>query len=73
MKKEAKRLIGFTRSNQKGFTLLEYAAGAAVLIGVVYGAMGAFGGGLNDFYVGLGNWASGQVSNLPGNQTPEQP
>lgn len=69
MKKETRRLIGLRRKDQKGFTLLEYAAGAAVIAGVAYSALTVFGVGLTNFYTGLGNWASNQVSNLPdGNQ-----
>lgn len=58
MKKDS-GLIGFRRVGDKGFTLLEYAAGAAVIAGVVYTAMSAFGGGLDTFYRGLGEWVSG--------------
>lgn len=59
MKKEKMKLLGLRRKAQKGFTLLEYAAGAAVIAGVAYGALSAFGSGLDTFYRGLGEWASG--------------
>ena len=35
--------------NEKGFTLLEYCAGAAVVAAVVYGALNAFGNKVDDF------------------------
>lgn len=42
--------------NQKGFTLLEYCAGAAVIAGVVYSGLSVMGGQMEGFFVGLGQW-----------------
>ena len=53
-----------TGKNQKerGFALLEYVAGAAVLLGIVYAAFSAMGGGFNTFFTSLGTWATGRAT-----------
>ncbi|MCB0337955.1 MAG: hypothetical protein KDD53_00055 [Bdellovibrionales bacterium] len=56
MKREERRKR-YGRS-ERGLSLLEYAAGAAVLISVVYVAMTAFSDGMSNFFNSLGNWAS---------------
>lgn len=53
------RLIGLARK-ERGYTLLEYCAGAAVLAGVVYGGLQFFGSSLAEFFNGLGRWVSSQ-------------
>ena len=45
-----------TSRRERGFTLLEYCAGAAVLIAVVYVGMDAFGQSLSAYFVALGTW-----------------
>lgn len=53
---------------QKGFTLLEYCAGAAVLMIIVYIAMRNFGFSLQTFLNALGTWAvdrGNDINNLP--------
>lgn len=57
---------------QKGSTLLEYTMAAAVLIGVVWGAMTTLGGSLKDVLDSVGAWATnraGQIDDpdMPGN------
>ena len=42
----------------KGFTLLEYAAGAAVILTVVMVGLNAMGGNLSTFFTNLGTWAT---------------
>jgi hypothetical protein len=49
---------------QKGFTLLEYTAGAAVIIGVVWVAVNAMGGSLRDVFDAISRWANGRVSQI---------
>ncbi len=44
--------------NEEGFTLLEYAAGAAVLLGIVVASLNIMGGQLGGFFEGVGNWAA---------------
>jgi len=60
-KNNKKRFLG----KEEGFTLLEYAAGAAILIATVYVGMTAFGGSLQGFFVKLGDWVGNQGNNLP--------
>ena len=42
--------------NNKGFTLLEYAMGAAVIATIVWGAMSVLGQNMSNFFGDLGNW-----------------
>ena len=41
---------------------LEYAAGAAIIITIVWLGMKSFGTGMNDFLNGVANWASTEGS-----------
>jgi hypothetical protein len=50
--------------SQKGFTLLEYAAGAAVLMGLLYIGVQAMGGGIQDLLTSVGDWARTRSSDL---------
>lgn len=55
MKKE--KLIGLRRKNgEKGFTLLEYTAGAAIMAGVVWTAFNLFGVQMDAFMDNLTTW-----------------
>ena len=59
------RLIRITRTRrEKGYTLLEYCAGAAIIAGIVWGAMNLLGNNLSGFLTGLGNWVNDRTSNL---------
>ena len=49
---------------QKGFTLLEYAAGAVIILTVVYGGLNLMGTGLSTFFGDIGSWASGKGSSI---------
>lgn len=49
---------------QKGFTLLEYAAGAVVIVTVVYIGLQAMGTGLQTFFTDVGTWASTKGSSI---------
>jgi hypothetical protein len=60
-----------TRDSQKqrGFTLLEYCAGAAVVAGVLYVGFNELGNNIKGFMEGIGQWLSKrttQVSNADG-------
>ena len=59
------RWFGLTRKEQ-GFTLLEYCAGAAVLISIVYGGLTIMGGNLKEFFVGVGTWVGTKTTSLNG-------
>lgn len=54
------------RRRQAGFTLLEYAAGAAVLLGVVWAGMNAMGTGVNNLLSSVGSWADSQAGQIGG-------
>lgn len=57
------KLFGLVRK-QKGYTLLEYCAGAAVLAGIVYGGLQIFGQSLSGFFRILGSWVESQGNSL---------
>ncbi|MDZ4784696.1 MAG: Flp family type IVb pilin [bacterium] len=42
--------------DESGMSLLEYAVGAALLMGIVVGAMNIFGTGLTAYFSNLGNF-----------------
>jgi len=65
---EKQKLIKKIRNGkEEGFTLLEYVAGAAVILSVVMIGLNAMGGGLSAFFTNVGTWA-GAVT--PVNPTP---
>ncbi|MCO6430838.1 MAG: hypothetical protein J5J00_08250 [Deltaproteobacteria bacterium] len=43
-------------SKQKGYTLLEYCAGAALLLSIVWAGMNALGGSLDNYLRRVGTW-----------------
>jgi hypothetical protein len=51
---------------EKGYTLLEYCAGAAIIVTVLYTALNGLGDQLSSFLGNIGTWA---VSHSPTNQT----
>jgi hypothetical protein len=54
-----------TRSaRQRGYTLLEYAAGAAILMGILYVGMQSLGGGIQSLLQEIGTWASERSNDL---------
>lgn len=65
MKKKQTLLSLRKQNNEAGFTLLEYTAGAAVLLVLVMAGLQAFGGGLNTLFTGLGTWSTEQAAQLP--------
>jgi hypothetical protein len=50
--------------NEKGYTLLEYAAGAAVLMGLLYIGVQALGSGVQDLLEAVGVWARSRSGDL---------
>ncbi len=66
-----KKLIEIKRrgSDESGFTLLEYCAGAAVIIGVVWVALDTMGGNLGDFLKAVGDWADKRTEQINGAET----
>ena len=51
---------------EKGYTLLEYCAGAAIIVTVLYTALNGLGDQLSTFLGNIGTWA---VTHSPTNQT----
>lgn len=49
---------------EKGFTLLEYCAGAVVLLTIVYVAMRGMGTNLADFMTAIGEWSTKRGSEI---------
>lgn len=54
------------KKGEKGYTLLEYCAGAAIIVTVLYTALNGLGDQLSSFLGNIGTWA---VSHSPTNQT----
>lgn len=55
------KLFGPRVKDESGFTLLEYCAGAAVLVAIVYVGLELLGTNLSEFFVGLGQWVSART------------
>ena len=53
-----------TKKKQSGFTLLEYTAGAAVIIGIVFLAVNTMGHSLADVFSAIAGWANGRVTQI---------
>lgn len=54
--------------NEKGYTLLEYCAGAAIVVSVLYVALGQLGNDLSSFLGSIGGWAKNKgtiIDSLP--------
>jgi hypothetical protein len=49
---------------QKGYALLEYCAGAAIIAGIIYAALNALGANLVDLLNALGEWATNRASDI---------
>jgi hypothetical protein len=59
------RLFGLRgKKKQAGYTLLEYCAGAAVLLGLVIGAINLMGGSLQTLAQGISDWAQSASQNV---------
>lgn len=50
---------------ERGFALLEYTVGAAVVLTVLYVAFNAFAGQLETLFTSLGEWAAARSSEIP--------
>lgn len=53
-----------TRSSERGFTLLEYCAGATIIAVVVWGALSTLGANLADLLTAIGEWASSRATEI---------
>ncbi|MFN4894226.1 MAG: Flp family type IVb pilin [Pseudomonadota bacterium] len=52
------------RKNEKGYTLLEYCAGAAIITGVLWGSLSGLGGDLSDLLGAVSNWATNRTNGI---------
>lgn len=52
------------RNNQRGITLLEYTAGAAIIIGLVWGAMSLMGTNLQHVFDNIASWAQHRADDI---------
>lgn len=58
---------------QRGYTLLEYCAGAAIIAGVLWAALGRLGGEISDLLDEIGQWADdrrGEIGEGGGGNNP---
>ena len=53
------------KQNQKGLTLLEYCAGAAVVAVMVFAVIQAMGGNLRAAGTNIGQWAVDRADDMP--------
>lgn len=53
-----------SKSRVRGYTLLEYCAGAAIIAGVIWTALNALGGNMSDLLNSVGRWAQGRSASV---------
>lgn len=58
------RLIGIRDKKQAGYTLLEYCAGAAVMAGIVWIAVGQLGGSMRNYLGQLSEWLNNRAAEI---------
>ena len=51
-------LVRTGKKSERGFTILEYCAGAVVVMVVLWTAFDALGGNIKEFMEGVGGWLS---------------
>ncbi|MEZ4753892.1 MAG: hypothetical protein R3A13_06220 [Bdellovibrionota bacterium] len=61
-----KKLFNIRKRNQKGYTLLEYCAGAAIIAGVIWAALSTFGNSVGGMFDALSNWTDARTSDVSG-------
>ena len=54
------------RKNQRGYTLLEYCAGAALIAGIIWVALNAMGQNISSLLNAIGQWASTRAGGIAG-------
>jgi len=64
MRNGLRRFFSLNGKKDRGYTLLEYAVGAAVLVGIIVAGLNAMGSGVVNLFNGIGEWASGQVGGI---------
>ena len=61
MKNLVAKYFSIKKKSQKGYTLLEYCAGAAVILGLVVGGLTLFRDGVQNYLGRLGQWVDSQA------------
>jgi len=54
---------------ERGYSMLEYAAGAAIILAILYGAMNLLEGGVTNLFSSISEWATSHGDHLR-NQKP---
>lgn len=52
------------RSREGGYSMLEYAAGAAIILAILYGAMTILEGGITNLFQSISDWATSHATDL---------
>jgi Flp pilus assembly pilin Flp len=63
-KMEKAPLFRIKCKEQRGYTLLEYCAGAAVVAGIIFAALEAMGGQLSGYLGAIGDWATRRAAEV---------
>lgn len=58
------KLIGLKGREERGFTLLEYCAGAAVIAGIIFAALQTMGTNLSAYLGAIGSWATRRAADI---------
>ena len=61
------KLFGIKRRDQRGITLLEYCAGAAILLGIIWGAMSLLGTNVSKLLASVAGWADREATTIDQN------
>lgn len=57
-------MINKKRTNQRGYTLLEYCAGAALIAGIIWVALNAMGQNISALLNAIGQWAASRAGGI---------
>ena len=55
-----------TKNRQAGYTLLEYCAGAALILVTIWGALNAMGQNISGMLASIGTWATERSAEIQG-------
>ncbi|RMG40652.1 MAG: hypothetical protein D6719_10330 [Candidatus Dadabacteria bacterium] len=61
------KLIGIVRKNsqqERGYTLLEYCAGAAIIAGILWVALSSLGNNVSNLLNNVGTWATERANGI---------
>lgn len=62
MEKQTYKLLSLHKRKEGGYTLLEYCAGASVILIIVWAALNQMGASVGGLLNSIGAWADGQAS-----------